>query len=84
MQLQISRLDDHEKNLLKDKIKELNDEIADIEAEDRYKIVHENVKHLVDDTENLNAIKMWKLRKKICPKKVEPPTAKLSDSGEII
>ena len=84
LQLEISRLDDQEQSLLKDKLKDLNYEIADIEAEDNYNIVHENVKHLVDDTENLNAIKMWKLRKKICPKKVEPPTAKLSESGEIV
>ena len=84
LQLEITILGDQEQSLLKEKLKELNDEIADIEAEDNYKIVHENVKHLVDDTENLNAIKMWKLRKKICPKKVEPPTAKLSESGEII
>ena len=84
LQLEISRLDDQEQSLLKDKLKDLNYENADIEAEDNYNIVHENVKHLVDDTENLNAIKMWKLRKKICHKKVEPPTAKLSESGEIV
>ena len=27
---------------------------------------------------------MWKLRKKICPKKSEPPVAKKNDRGEVI
>ena len=27
---------------------------------------------------------MWKLRKKICPKKVEPPVAKKDENGDII
>ena len=40
------------------KLKEIEDTIAEINAEENFKIVNENVKHLVDDTENMNSIKM--------------------------
>ena len=75
---------ENELKILEHQLKQVDIEIADTEAEERFKIVHENVKHLADDTENLNAIKMWKLRKKVCPKKTNPPVAKMDEVGDII
>ena len=46
--------------------KQINDEIADIDAEENFNTVKDSVKHLEDDDENLNCIKKWKLSKKVC------------------
>ena len=66
------------------KLKEVEDTIAEINAEENFKIVNENVKHLVDDTENMNSINMWQLRKQICKKKSDPPVAKKNEKGELV
>ena len=42
------------------------------------------MKHLEGDTENLNFIKMWQLRKKVGKKKPELPVAKKNDKGELV
>ena len=83
LQLKISKSGD-DQDISEDQLKQINEEICDIEAEEHFNKLSDNVKHLVDDTENLNAIKMWKLRKKVCPKKIEPPVAKKNEKGEII
>ena len=87
LQIKISRLNSlnsDEYKILYDQLEKVNNDIAEKEAEDNFKIVFENVKHLENDTENLNAIQMWKLKRKVCPKKSDPPTAKINDCGEII
>ena len=66
------------------KLKEIENTIAEINAEENFKIVNENVKHLVDDTENMNSIKMWQLRNQICKKKSDPPVAKKNEKGELV
>ena len=58
--------------------------IADTLAESNFKIIKENLEYLVDDTENLNCIRMWKLKKKICKKNPDVPTGKKNLNGEIV
>ena len=48
-----SSLNKDEISNLKAKLKETDDKIADYKAEENFKTVNENIKHLVDDTENL-------------------------------
>ena len=69
---------------LETKLLETEKKIADIIAESNYKIVKENLEYMVDDTEKLNHINMWQLKKKICTKTPEVPTAKKNVNGEIV
>ena len=77
-------VDDKRKIYFKKKQEAVEKEIADINAEQNFKFIKEQVGHLVDDTENLNSIKMWKLKKKLCPLKSEQPVAKKNLSGELV
>ena len=56
----------NEENLiiLKSKLKKIESDIAEVNAEENFNYIKDNVKHLVDNTENLNSIKMWQLKKK--------------------
>ena len=79
-----SALNNNEIHQLKSRLKEKEDEIAEIDAEKNFNIVKDHVKHLVNDTDNLNCIKMWQLKKKICAKKADPPVAKKNEKGELV
>ena len=74
--------DDHQNAKLE--LVEIEEEIAEYEANENFKNTVENVKYLVDNTENLNSIKMWELKKKLCKKKPEAPTAKRDLNGKIV
>ena len=85
--LTLSKLNnDDEKTIseVRQKLDGIENEIADIKAEENFKLIKEHVEHLIDDTENLNSIQMWKLKKKLCPFKSEPPMAKKNKFGEIV
>ena len=77
---------DDEKSIreVKKRLSDIENKIADIKAEEYFKLIKEHVEHLIDDTENLNSLKMWKLKKKLCPVKSEPPIAKKNRNGEIV
>ena len=62
----------------------IENEIADVKAEENLKIIKEHIGYLIDDTENFNCIKMWKLKKKLCPVKAVKPVAKKSKTGELV
>ena len=62
----------------------VDEAIAEIEAEENFVFVQTNVEHLLDNTENLNPIKMWELKKKLCGKKSEAPTAKRDSNGKLV
>ena len=55
-----------------------------IQAEHNYKTIKEQVEHLVDDTDNLNCLKMWQLKKKLGVKKKDVPIAKKNEKGELV
>ena len=79
-----STLQDDEIDVLKLKIKDIEDKMADVKAAENFKIVEENLKHLADEKDNLNCIKMWQLKKKIGTQKYEVPAAKKNKKGELI
>ena len=58
--------------------------IAEETAEENFNTIKDHVKHLVDDTENLNCIKMWQLKKKVCSTDPELPVAKKNEHGELV
>ena len=70
--------------LLETKLKSVEAEISEINYEKNFNIVKDNINHLVDDTENLNCIKMWQLKKRICSKSPDPPIAKLNEQEELV
>ena len=74
----------HTFNELKEKLDMVEESIAEFQAEKNYKIIKEHVEHLVDNTDNLNCGKMWKLKKKIEDKKKEVPVAKINKSGKLV
>ena len=73
-----------EKEKLDEELNKVEKEIAEVDAEENFKFVKENVKPLVDDTENLNCVKMWQLKKKLCKKKSEVPIAKKDENGKLV
>ena len=77
-------LDEEKKEEFNLMLKEVDDEISNITAEENFKTVKDNVKHLVDDSDNLNCIKMWELRKKLGVKKNEPPVGKKNSKGDLV
>ena len=50
------------KRILKQKLDNVEDKIADFQAEKNYRLIKEHVENFVDDTDNLNCLKMWELR----------------------
>ena len=77
-------LEIEEQKVLKDKLEEIEKNIAEIQAETNFKTIKEQAEHLVDDTDNLNCIKMWQLKKKLGVKKKDVPVAKMNDKGELV
>ena len=69
---------------MKSNLKTVETEIAEVHSEENYNIIKENVGHLVDDTDNLNCVKMWQVKKKVCYKKKEHPIAKKNADGLLI
>ena len=70
--------------VVESKLEAVEEEIAEIDAEDNFNKIKDNVNYLVDDTDKMNCIKMLKLRKQIGAKQSEPPTAKTNDKGELV
>ena len=60
-----SSLSNGELKQFESKLRKIEDEIADMDAEANFNTSNDNVKHLVDDTDNLNCIKMWHLKKNL-------------------
>ena len=69
----------------KKRIDEISNEIAEDEAKENRDVIVNNFKALSKDTENINLQQMWKLCKKLWPKKGETlPTAKRNHKGKIV
>ena len=69
MKSNILKSSNQEKERLNLPLNDVEDEIANVIAEDNFNKVKDNLKHLVDDFDNLNCIKMWQLREKLGVKK---------------
>ena len=42
------------------------------------------MENLSDDSRNFSINQMWKLRKKLCPKNIEMPSAKFNEKGRLV
>ena len=62
----------------------VEEELANKCAESNFEKIKEELADLDCDEGGLNMGKLWKLRKKLCPYKKDPPTAMLDPSGNII
>ena len=62
----------------------MNGAIADIDAEENFNYIKKNLEHLSDNTDNLNPVRMWELKKKLCANKSEAPTAKKNKNGKLV
>ena len=54
----------------------LESEISSFNYEKRKDIILNHINQLSDESNNLNNLKMWKLKQKVCPKLTEKPSAK--------
>ena len=72
------------KRILKQKLESVTEKIADCQAEKNYKLIREHVENLIDDTDNLNSLKMWELKKRLGAKKKDVPVAKKDSNGQLV
>ena len=68
----------------KKKLEKIEEELADKFAEENYKIIKEEIKDMECDEGGINAGKLWKLKKKLSPKKQDVPTAMLDQHGNLV
>ena len=66
------------------KLKKVEEELADRCAEDNRRKILEEVKGIECEDGGVNSGKLWKLRKKLCPKSRDPPTAMLDSGGNLV
>ena len=66
------------------KLENIEERIANFQAEKNFNIIKDQVEHLIDDADNLNCLKMWKLRKKLGGKKCAVPVAKIDSNGKLV
>ena len=62
----------------------VENQLAEKCAEQNYLKIREEVKNIHCDEGGFNANKFWKLKKKLCPRPQDPPTAMLDKNGNLI
>ena len=67
----------------KKELKEVEDAIAEAN-EEKAKVVRDEVNGSKHNDEAMNANKMWKLKKKLCPNAMAPPSAMLDKEGNLL
>ena len=73
-----------EKEIIKNKLAMIEAEIIEYEASTNAKVVAEQVEHLDSLGGKFNQNGMWKIKRKLFPRGVDPPTAKKDEHGNII
>ena len=73
------KTDDKSKEELEKVVKAIADE-----SETHAKIVREELDKMDSNEGGLNPNKLWKLKKKLCPKAMDPPTAMLDKEGNLL
>ena len=87
---ELSALIDERNELIKNgenenKVKDIENSIADLEDEGKRDVIMKNFKRFSDQPENINLQEVWKILKNICPKnKSNLPTAKKDHKGNLI
>ena len=65
-------------------LKIVEENLAEKCAETNYKHIKEELKDIECDEGGFNVGKLWKLKKKLCPYKKDPPTAMLDSCGNLV
>ena len=68
----------------KDELKNVEEELANRCAKDNLAKIAEEIAGIECDNGGTNSGKLWQLRKKLCPKSRDPPTAMLDDHGNLV
>ena len=68
----------------KDELKNVEEELANKCAKDNIAKITEEISGIECDNGGTNSGKLWQLRKKLCPKSRDPPTAMLDDLGNLV
>ena len=66
------------------KLKVLDEEITNYSVNKKSKKISKHIEEISDPSNKFDNNKMWKLRKKLCPKVLEIPSAKLNEKGILI
>ena len=80
----MDNLDENDKNKLVTELADVDRAIADIDAKENFDYIKKTMEHLLDNTENLNPVRMWDLKKKLCANKSVAPTAKKNKNGKLV
>lgn len=70
--------------IAQNKLKEVEDQIVEIEASKNAEIVREHIDTVETLDGNFSHMGMWKLKQKLCPIEGDPPMAKHDDRGNLI
>ena len=68
----------------KEKLKKLEEEMAKNMSEDMYNIIRDEVSEVNSDEGGFNSGLLWRLKNKLRPKKISPPTAMIDKNGKLI
>ena len=69
---------------IKTKLKESDVQISEISARQNFERMKEHISSLRNNSDSLNPIKMWELKKKLLKNVGDPPSAKLNESKQLI
>ena len=65
-------------------LESIEEDLADLVAEENYLKIKEEIKDKDSDEGGMNTGKLWKLKKKIIPRQQEPPTAMVDSTGNLV
>jgi hypothetical protein len=88
---EISQLFEKRRHLRNKDDKESKDELARVEeelankcAKDNYEKIMEDIKDIDCEEGGVHSGRLWNLKRKLCPRSRDPPTAKLDSSGNLL
>ena len=88
---EISRLFEKRRHLRNKDDQESKDELASVEeelakkcAKDNYEKIMEEIKGIDCEEGGVNSGRLWNLKRKLCPRSKDPPTAMLDPSGNLL
>ena len=73
-----------EKKKAEDKLEEVENFLTENCAAKNAEIIKEHIREVEREDGNFSQLKMWKLKKKLCPKIGDPPMAKKDENGTLI
>jgi hypothetical protein len=65
-------------------LKSVEEKLADLCANENYRKVKDEVRNINSDEGGFHAGKFWKLKKKLCPRNNDPPTALQDEHGNLV